>query len=130
MHSRALPLVVRALDLSRGPQTFSLVLGDSRASQGGARVQVTARLVGEETVTYPGGPIETEKIELAYAEAAPSLIGETTGQTETYWRAKDPSRTLVKLEGATYTMTLVEAVRAPYWSTNIFPDLARVTERP
>ena len=47
-------------------------------------------------------------------------------------RGVDPARLLLKLEGETgrYRMTLVEHLRTPYWRENLWPRLARVSQRP
>lgn len=122
-----LPLLVRGLDASAGTaHPFEVVLLD------GTHVGAEARFAGRETVETPAGPVEAERIEVSYDAPVPSMIAETSDAREVYWRALDDARTLVKVEGAEsgYTMTLVEALRSPYWEEDIFPMLRRVSERP
>ena len=123
----AIPLLIRGLDFSgMGERTFSVVLPD------GAYVQARARLDATDTVDLEAGPTEAERIVLTYDTTVPSLIGEETDNSETYWRGTGPLRLLLKVESATgrYRMTLVEELRTPYWSENLWPRLERVTMRP
>lgn len=122
-----LPLLVRGLDFSEADEhPFSIVLPD------GNFVRASARLDGIDTVDLASGPAEAERIVLTYDAQVPSLIGEETDDSETYWRGTDSQRLLLKMESATgrYRMTLVEELRTPYWSENLWPRLERVTTRP
>jgi hypothetical protein len=123
-----LPLVVRALDFggTGGPARFAVQLDD------GTTVDAMARLASKATLTLPGGAREAERIEVAYAAPVPSVIGERSDTEETFWRAPDGARRLLRWEAASgrYRMTLVEALRAPYWRENLWPTLDRVTARP
>jgi hypothetical protein len=69
---------------------------------------------------------------VTYEAPVPSLVGEETDQSETYWRGTDTARLLLKVESETgrYEMTLVEALRTAYWQENLWPRLDRVTDRP
>lgn len=122
-----IPLLIRGLDFSdTGEHTFSIILPE------GDYVQARARLEGTDTVDLVSGPTEAERIVLTYDTSVSSLIGEETDESETYWRGTDPLRLLLKMESATgrYRMTLVEELRTPYWSENLWPRLERVTTRP
>lgn len=123
----ALPLLIRGLDFGDTEEhTFSIVM------HGGDYVQARARLDGTDTVNLANGPADAERIVLAYDAPVPSLIGEKTDDRETYWRGTGPLRLLLKMESGTgrYGMTLVEELRSPYWSENLWPRLERVTTRP
>ncbi len=121
------PLLVRGLDFSEAPErAFSVVLPEGRY------VPARARLDGRETLELPGGPAEAERIVVRYDAPVPSLVGEESDASETYWRGTGPDRLLLRLEAETgrYRMTLVEALRSPYWSEDLWPRLSRVTTRP
>lgn len=122
-----LPLLVRALDFSETTEhAFSIVQAD------GAYVRARARLEGTDSVDLSSGVVEAERIVVRYDAPVPSLIGAEAGASETYWRGVDPARRLLKLEGEAgrYRMTLVEALRSPYWRENFWPRLTQVTQRP
>lgn len=122
-----IPLLVRALDLSRDSSiTFSVLLFD------GETVQAEAVLAGSDRITTPGGDVDAERITLSYSRAIPSPIAEESDLQETYWRAKDGARTLLRIEGITgrYRMTLVEHLRSAYWDENVYPILDHVQTRP
>lgn len=122
-----LPLLVRGLDFSSASEhTFSVVQSDGRY------VPVRARFAGSDTVDVAGSPVPAERIVVTYEASVPSLVGEETDRSETYWRGTDTARLLLKLESerGRYEMTLVEALRTAYWQENLWPRLDRVTERP
>lgn len=123
-----IPLLVRGLDFSETDTvSFSVAVADS-----GAHVPARAALMGTDTVETEAGRVETERIAVSYDAAVPSMIGETSAATETYWRGTGPDRLLVKMEAESgrYRMSLVEHLRTPYWKENLWPKLARVEERP
>jgi hypothetical protein len=120
-----LPLLVRALDFrSSGERHFSLLL------ETGAKVGVTAALEGRERVVTEDGEREAERIRLAYDGDYPSILSRRGEREETYWRSSDPDRALLALSSKSYRMKLVELVRSPYWSENLFPRLKHVATRP
>jgi hypothetical protein len=123
-----IPLLVRGLDFSATDTvSFSVAVADS-----GAHIPVQAVLAGSDTVETEAGSFETERIAVHYDAAVPSLIGETSAATEIYWRGTGADRLLVKMEAESgrYRMRLVEHLRSPYWKENLWPKLARVSERP
>lgn len=123
----ALPLVVRGLDFSaRDEQAFAVVLPS------GEHVPARARLAGRDTLQLSGGAAPAERIAVTYDAAVPSLIAEEADRQETYWRGTGAERRLLRLEGRSgrYQMRLVEHLRSPYWKENLWPRLARVSERP
>ena len=122
-----MPMLARSLDFAEAAEhTFSIVLADGRY------VRARARLDGTDTVSLPDGAVEAERILVTYDAPVPSLIGEETDASETYWRGTDPARLLLKLESETgrYRMTLVEDLRTAYWRENLWPRLTRVAQRP
>lgn len=122
-----LPLLVRGLDFT-GADTLSF----SVAVPEGHHVSAQAIHRDTAVVETEAGLHETERIELQYQTAVPSLIGEESTLTETYWRRTGPGRLLVRLEaeGGQYQMELVEHRRTAYWEENIWPELERIEERP
>ncbi|MEM9664784.1 MAG: hypothetical protein AAF970_07620 [Bacteroidota bacterium] len=123
----SLPVLVRGLDFSETTtHTFQVLTPD------GAYVGATATLEGRETIEAAGVPTEAERILVTYAGAAPSLIGERADTEERYWRATENERLLVRVEAASgrYRMNLVEHLRSPYWSENIWGRLAEVQTYP
>jgi hypothetical protein len=123
-----IPLLIRGLDFSETDTlSFSVAVADS-----GAHVPARAVRAGTETVGTEAGSHETERIAVTYEAAVPSLIGEESAATETYWRGTGPERLLVRMraESGRYRMSLVEHLRTPYWKENLWPTLARVEERP
>jgi len=120
-----LPLVARALDFSAdATHTLHVLLDD------GTYVAAEARHLGEATFDGPEGAVPAEQVQFAYDAPVPSMISDRDVTDETYWRGTGDARLLLKLEGADYTMTLIEQVRSPYWSENVWDRLERVTERP
>lgn len=123
-----LPLLVRGLDFSPADTvSFAVAVADS-----GVHVPARAVRTGRETIETEAGSFETERIKVAYEAPVPSLIGEESARTETYWRGTGPERLLVRMraERGRYRMNLVEHLRSPYWEENLWPKLARVKERP
>lgn len=123
-----LPLLVRGLDFSAADTlAFSVVVADS-----GATVPAQAVLRGVDMVETDAGTFDAERITVTYDEPVPSLIGEESARTETYWRSTDPQRLLVRLEAASgrYQMSLVEHLRTAYWQENFWPRLTRIEQRP
>lgn len=121
------PLLVRSLALEDDPSaTFSVLRPDA------APVSVTATHEGTEPLEVAGRQRKAERITLTYDAPVASPVGEQTGTTETYWLGTGGARLLLKMsgDGGRYTMTLVEELRTPYWSENLWPKLDRVTERP
>lgn len=120
-----IPLLVRSL---RGTETqsFGVVLPD------GDVVGATATLEGSETVSTTAGEVDAERIAVTYDAPVPSMVGEETGTSETYWRMASGDRRLVKLSGddGRYEMTLIEHLRTPYWKENLWTRVERVQERP
>lgn len=122
-----LPLLVRGLDFRTADQhVFAVALPD------GQYVEVRATLAGPDTLDLPAGTRAAERITVTYDQPVPSMIGEESDTEETYWRGTDPWRTLLQAEAKSgrYRMALIEQVRSPYWQENIWPELARVEERP
>lgn len=120
-----LPLVARGLDFSAAEaHTLHLLLDD------GTFVATEARLIDEATFDGPEGAVPAERVQFTYEAPVPSMISDREVTEETYWRGTDDARLLLKLEGADYTMTLIEQVRSPYWSENVWNRLERVAERP
>ena len=122
-----IPLLVRALDFGVSDTASFGVLLES-----GETVAASAHLAGSDSVATPTGPTEAERIVVIYESPIPSPLAEEADPSEIYWRAMDPSRTLLRMEGSTgrYEMDLVEALRSPYWDENIYRQLERVQERP
>ncbi|MDX1548749.1 MAG: hypothetical protein R3247_17255 [Rhodothermales bacterium] len=122
-----LPLLVRGLDFSEAPEHRFVIVEEA-----GRYTGATARLDGAETLALPGGDAEAERIVVSYERPVRSLIGEETDGAETYWRGTGPERLLLKLEAGTgrYGMTLVEALRSPYWQEDLWPRLQRIAARP
>lgn len=123
-----IPLLIRGLDFSATDTlSFSVAVADS-----GTHVPARAVLTGTDTVETEAGAFETERIAVTYESVVPSLIGEKSASTETYWRGTGPERLLVRMRARSgrYRMSLVEHLRTPYWKENLWPKLARVKERP
>lgn len=122
-----LPLLVRAFDFGTA-DTLSFAV----ATDEGNHVPATAVRVGADSVDTPAGRHEAERIRVAYASSVPSLIGETSDTTETYWRGTGPERLLLRLEAESgrYRMGLVEHLRTAYWDENFWPRLERIEARP
>lgn len=122
-----LPLLVRGLDFETA-DTVSFAV----ATAGGTHVGATARKTGTATVETEAGTYDTERIQVTYEQALPSMVGEESDMQETYWRGTGPERRLVKMEGASgrYQMTLVEHLRSAYWEENLWPKLERIEARP
>jgi len=122
-----LPLLVRSLDFS-GTQdlTFFVVEDD------GAYVRVQAHRDGLVSIELPFGGTKAERIVLTYDVPVRSLISRETDSVETYWRGTGPARQLLRIEGASgrYRMSLVEELRTAYWREDLWPRLARVSQRP
>ena len=126
-----IPLLVRALDFSEEAgsgttRSFSVVTRE------GEYVSAEAELAGTETVETAAGSFATDRIDVTYEEPVPSTIAAEPTEGETYWRAQDTLRHLIRQEGAdgTYGMELVEKERLAYWSENVWTRLERVAERP
>lgn len=121
------PLLVRALDFSETEtHTFTIIHPD------GTFLPVEAYYAGRDTVQLATGPVPAERVRLEYSQRTPSPLAERVDSTETYWRGMDPARLLVQMESGSgsYRMELVEHLRTAYWEENLWPRLARVTERP
>ena len=123
-----LPLVIRGLDFtSSDTLSFSVTVAADTA-----HVPARAVLAGVDSIETEAGPYEAERIVVTYDSRVPSLIGEESATTETYWRSTGSERLLLRLEAASgrYRMELVEHLRTAYWQENLWPRLARVEERP
>ena len=123
-----IPLLIRGLDFSETDTvSFSVAVADS-----GAHVPARAVFLGTDTVETEAGRFETERIAVTYDSLVPSMIGEKSAATETYWRGTGPDRRLIRVRAGSgrYRMNLVEHLRTPYWKENLWPRLARVDERP
>lgn len=119
------PLLVRALDFrSSSERSFTVLL------ESGATVAVTATLEGRDRVRTEDGEREGERIRLAYDGDFPAVLSRRGEREETYWRSLEPDRALLAMESKSYRMKLVELVRSPYWSENLFPRLKHVQTRP
>ncbi len=114
----ALPVLLRAVDLTAGSVTFRVL------TKTGETVLATASLDGSET--------DAERIRVTYSGPVESLIGEKTGDAEVWWRATGGDRRLLAMEASDgrYRMELVELIRSPYWEEDVYERLQRVTERP
>ena len=122
-----LALVVRGLDLRpTGEIPITLLL------ESGRTIGATATVAGRDSVTTPAGTFAAHRIEVHYAEAAPSPVAEVTDAHETYWIADDEGRTLLRLESESgrYEMELVERLRSAYWDDDVYERLERVDARP
>jgi hypothetical protein len=119
------PLLVRALDFrTAASRRFGILI------ENGESVSVTASLEGRDRVETEDGEREAERIRLVYEGDVPSILSRRGEREETYWRGLGPERALVALESKSYRMKLVELVRSPYWSENLFPRLKHVQTRP
>lgn len=122
-----LPLLVRGLDFTDSDTlSFAVAVADGH--------HVSARAIHQDTtvVETEAGLHETEQIVLSYEASVPSLIGEESTLTETYWRRTGPERLLVRMEaeGGQYQMELVEHLRTAYWEEDLWAELERIQERP
>lgn len=126
--SAQMPLLVRGLDFSEADTLSMFVAVADEADY----VSAEAVQTGIETVETEAGSYETERIEVTYASTVPSLIGEESARTETYWRGTGSERLLIRMEAENgrYHMSLIEHLRTPYWKENLWPKLDRVEERP
>jgi hypothetical protein len=123
-----IPLVIRGLDFaSSDTLSFAVTVAEDTA-----HVPVRAVRAGGDSVQTEAGSYEAERIVVTYDRPVPSLIGEESATTETYWRSTRPERLLLRMEAASgrYRMGLVEHLRTAYWQENLWPRLARVAERP
>ena len=123
-----LPLLIRGLDFSRSDTlSFSVVVADSSA-----HVSAQAVRQGADTVDTEGGAFDAERIAVTYDAPVPSMVGEESARTETYWRGTGPRRLLVRMAAANgrYQMELVEHLRTAYWNENLWPRLNRIEQRP
>jgi hypothetical protein len=123
-----IPLLVRGLDFSATDTlSFAIAVADTAGY-----VPAQATLAGRDTVTTEAGPSEAERIVVTYDAPVPSLIGEESARTETYWRGTGPQRLLLRMEAADgrYRMVLAEHLRTTYWQENLWPRLARIDQRP
>jgi hypothetical protein len=119
------PLLVRAMDFSGSEaKHFSILL------ETGSTVGVTATLEGRDAIATDEGERDGERIRLAYDGDFPSILSRRGEREETYWRGLGPDRALLALQSKSYRMKLVELVRSPYWSENLFPRLKHVQTRP
>ncbi len=122
-----LPLLVRGLDFTAS-DTLSFAVAVPEGEH------VSARAIHQDTtvVETEAGLHETEEILVQYDASVPSLIGEESTLTETYWRRTGPERLLVRMEaeGGKYQMEVVEHLRTAYWKENLWPELERIEERP
>lgn len=122
-----IPVLVRALDFGDSTiRTFSVLTRE------GAYVDAEAERLGVDTVRTAAGSFPADRVALRYEEPVPSTVAAEPTRGETYWRAHDDLRSLVRLEGedGTYAMELVETERLAYWSENVWDRLERVSERP
>jgi hypothetical protein len=123
-----LPLLVRGLDFSRSDTLrFHVTVADSAE-----HVLAHAVLQGQDSIETDAGSFAAERIVVSYDEPVPSLIGEVSDERETYWRSTGSQRRLLRLEAESdrYRMSLIEHVRSPYWTENVWTRLARVEKRP
>ena len=123
-----LPLLVRGLDAEAADTlSFAVVQADSSA-----HVRAQAVVAGTDSVTTPAGTYEARRIVVHYERPVPSPIGEKSARTETYWIGTEAQRRLLRVEAGSgrYEMVLVEHLRSPYWTENIWSRLDRVRERP
>lgn len=120
-----IPLLVRALDFSRGSRReFDLLLED------GSTVGVEAELVGREQVTTPSGRHDAERIRLRYDGEYRSYLARRGAAEEIYWRGLGADRQLIAIESESYRVRLVEHVRSQYWRENVYEKLHKVKTRP
>jgi len=122
-----IPLLVRGFDFgSRDTLSFTV------ATSEGEYIGATATRVGGDSVETGAGTYDTERVQVQYEHPVPSMIGEESDTTETYWRATGPERVLVKMAAASgrYEMQLAEHLRSAYWEENLWPRLARIEDRP
>ncbi|MFP4228523.1 MAG: hypothetical protein ACLFTE_06825, partial [Salinivenus sp.] len=121
------PLLIRGLDLEEtDTQSFSVATAE------GDHVAATATYAGTDSVDAPAGRYEADRIRVTYEAPVPSMVGEESDTTETYWRGTGPERLLLKMEAESgrYQMALVEHLRSAYWNENLWPMLERIEERP
>jgi hypothetical protein len=121
------PLLVRALDFSEA-DTLSFFVATSE----GEHIPATAVHTGRDSATTPAGTFAAERIRVMYDAPVPSMVGEQSDTTETYWRGTGPYRRLLRLEAESgrYQMALIESLRLAYWEENIWPMLERTEARP
>ena len=122
------PLLIRGFDFGASDTlSFSVAVADSSA-----HVPATAVREGTETIDTEAGTYETDRIAVTYEAPVPSMIGEESDRTETYWRGTGDRRLLVRMaaESGRYQMEMVEHLRSSYWNENLWPRLARVSDRP
>lgn len=122
-----IPLLVRGLDFTDSDTlSFAVAVPEGK--------HVSARAIHQDTsvVETESGLHETEEILVQYDASVPSMIGEESTLTETYWRRTGPQRLLVRMEAEAgrYQMEVVEHRRTAYWEENIWPELERIQERP
>lgn len=122
-----LPLLVRALDGSVGDSLSFFV-----ATMEGEHIPATAVHAGRDSVTTPAGAFAAERIQVTYDAPVPSMVGEESDTTETYWRGTGPYRRLLRLEAESgrYQLALAEGLRSAYWEENIWPKLEQIKARP
>lgn len=123
-----LPLLVRGLNFSRADTLhFDVAVADSAE-----HVSARAIIEGRDSIETDAGRFDTERITIRYETPVPSMVGEVTDESETYWRSTGPRRLLIRLaaESGRYQMDLIEQVRSPYWKENVWTRLSRVRDRP
>ncbi|PSQ96489.1 MAG: hypothetical protein BRD55_06575 [Bacteroidetes bacterium SW_9_63_38] len=123
-----IPVLVRGLDLSAADTlAVHVVQADSSA-----HVPTRAVGTGLDSVSTPAGTYQARRIEIHYERPVSSPIGEKSARMETYWVGTGPQRRLLRMEAASgrYEMALVEHLRSPYWTENVWSRLDRVKERP
>lgn len=123
-----IPLLVRSLDFGRADTvSFSVTVADSTE-----HVPAQAVLQESDSIETEAGTFPTERIAVTYDSPIPSPIGEQSDERELYWRSTGAQRRLVRVaaESGRYQMNLIEHLRSPYWSENVWDQLARVEARP
>lgn len=122
----ALPLWLRALPATAARWEIEVV--DLKGQTSSLQI----RRKGPFSMKVGGSEIPGEELELTYALAVASPIGESTALGERFVRGLDPARLMLAWEdpAGRYSARLVEHLRSAYWSEDLFPRLKTVKNRP
>lgn len=116
--------LARAADLSKGAIEVEITTFDGKV------VDAKLATTGTSTRTLDGETVEVEVRTLTYATPAVTLLGPGKSRAERFFVARDPARTLVGAEGDDYRMQLVQRVRSPYWSEDVWAAFRGRLARP
>jgi hypothetical protein len=121
----ALSVLIRALPDDLNTATVNVVTPEGT-------VEAEIRGAGPDTVQVASASAPARRFTVDYADEVPSPYGETAAGQETYWRGTGKERLFLKLEAAdgSYSVSLVEHLRTPYWQENLWPQLEKIENRP